>query len=400
MHKEARIVSYFMHLNHLGVYPPVIPAVPASKEAEKVRLPSPVTPITSPTQCKNFDNPMLRNPLLMLSQWLLHARPQTIPRVFEKASAFEALKDEERIWLQNRAYSTLGPEDILQCIQGTRSVPNVFITWEKQVVSSEYGAYKVLAQTPVARCFSLSVPSEEALNALKKCGPICELGAGTGYWAALLRARGVDVVAYDIQPPRPPSDKEPDPGPVLSAYGEKVQRKEKKVTTPRNRTSNLKEKKMGKVGNGLTVDIKPRVIKPYNLHCGQHVFAPVLAGDGIEIAGTDMATERALLLVWPYNKSGTERTGLTMAEVSGRLEAWDAHALANYRGRLVCLVGELDKRPNARKGHSRSKSNSFSSSFQTALYRDFELKHSVRLPPLVLGSFDELTIWKRKTWNS
>ena len=28
-----------------------------------------------------------------------------------------------------------------------------------------------------------------------------EIGAGTGYWAATLRRRGVDVLAYDLNPP-------------------------------------------------------------------------------------------------------------------------------------------------------------------------------------------------------
>ena len=28
-----------------------------------------------------------------------------------------------------------------------------------------------------------------------------EVGAGTGYWAATLRRRGVDVLAYDLIPP-------------------------------------------------------------------------------------------------------------------------------------------------------------------------------------------------------
>ncbi len=37
--------------------------------------------------------------------------------------------------------------------------------------------------------------------------PIVELGAGTGYWACLLRRRGVDCVAYDLAPP----DRMPNP---------------------------------------------------------------------------------------------------------------------------------------------------------------------------------------------
>src|SRR5262249_5941606 len=39
-----------------------------------------------------------------------------------------------------------------------------------------------------------------ALHAVAGVGPIVEMGAGTGYWTALLRRRGVDVVAYDRAP--------------------------------------------------------------------------------------------------------------------------------------------------------------------------------------------------------
>lgn len=45
--------------------------------------------------------------------------------------------------------------------------------------------------------YAHAVPTEEALAFLKSLGPVVEVGAGTGYWAALLRARGVQVDAYD-----------------------------------------------------------------------------------------------------------------------------------------------------------------------------------------------------------
>jgi tetratricopeptide (TPR) repeat protein len=48
--------------------------------------------------------------------------------------------------------------------------------------------------------YAWGIPNEEALDAIRAQGPIVEIGAGTGYWAALLRARGADVVAYDYQP--------------------------------------------------------------------------------------------------------------------------------------------------------------------------------------------------------
>ena len=40
-----------------------------------------------------------------------------------------------------------------------------------------------------------------ALALLAARAPLVEVGAGTGYWAAALRRRGVDVLAYDLNPP-------------------------------------------------------------------------------------------------------------------------------------------------------------------------------------------------------
>jgi hypothetical protein len=53
----------------------------------------------------------------------------------------------------------------------------------------------------LASLFSWAIPSEPALAVLAKYAPLVECGAGMGYWAALLRARGVDALAYDIAPP-------------------------------------------------------------------------------------------------------------------------------------------------------------------------------------------------------
>lgn len=48
--------------------------------------------------------------------------------------------------------------------------------------------------------FAFAIPCPEALDAIAAWGPIVEMGAGTGYWAHLLRKRGVDVIAYDRAP--------------------------------------------------------------------------------------------------------------------------------------------------------------------------------------------------------
>jgi len=65
-------------------------------------------------------------------------------------------------------------------------------------VSPGWSAYFHLVQLPLQCLFSSQVPSEAALAAISEHGPIIEIGAGSGYWAALLRARGVDVLAYDV----------------------------------------------------------------------------------------------------------------------------------------------------------------------------------------------------------
>ena len=53
-----------------------------------------------------------------------------------------------------------------------------------------------------ASMYAFATPSPAALDAVVRLRrPIVEVGAGTGYWAALLRARGASVTAYDAEPP-------------------------------------------------------------------------------------------------------------------------------------------------------------------------------------------------------
>jgi hypothetical protein len=52
----------------------------------------------------------------------------------------------------------------------------------------------------LCRKYSWAIPNEKALKTIEDLGPIVEIGAGSGYWAALLRARGTDVVAFDKYP--------------------------------------------------------------------------------------------------------------------------------------------------------------------------------------------------------
>ena len=61
--------------------------------------------------------------------------------------------------------------------------------------------YQNLIVLPLRRCISHSVPSAQVLKSLAKLGPMIEVGAGSGYWCAMLAERRVDIVAYDLEPP-------------------------------------------------------------------------------------------------------------------------------------------------------------------------------------------------------
>jgi hypothetical protein len=49
--------------------------------------------------------------------------------------------------------------------------------------------------------YAWSIPTQTAIDMIVACGPIVEIGAGTGYWARMISEAGGDVVAYDAAPP-------------------------------------------------------------------------------------------------------------------------------------------------------------------------------------------------------
>lgn len=54
-----------------------------------------------------------------------------------------------------------------------------------------------LARRVFVRRYGFSIPCSEVMGVLSRMGPLVELGAGSGYWSALLRNAGLDVVATD-----------------------------------------------------------------------------------------------------------------------------------------------------------------------------------------------------------
>lgn len=54
-----------------------------------------------------------------------------------------------------------------------------------------------LLRSRVIARFGFAIPCREAIQAAVAAGPLVELGAGTGYWSALIRNAGGDVLACD-----------------------------------------------------------------------------------------------------------------------------------------------------------------------------------------------------------
>jgi hypothetical protein len=55
----------------------------------------------------------------------------------------------------------------------------------------------------IAGHYAWAVPTDEAIFAIRKCtAHVVEIGAGSGYWAWMMRQAGIDVAAFDNGPPR------------------------------------------------------------------------------------------------------------------------------------------------------------------------------------------------------
>jgi hypothetical protein len=85
----------------------------------------------------------------------------------------------------------------------------LFAAWLATAGAAPRGQFRVgtfgefMLRTKLARRYAFAVPSPDALACIARYGPILQIGAGTGYWALLLRRDyGVDIRAYDARPPR------------------------------------------------------------------------------------------------------------------------------------------------------------------------------------------------------
>ena len=183
--------------------------------------------------------------------------------------------------------------------------------------------------------WSYAIPTEEALRTIAKHAPIVELAAGNGHWAAALRRRAIDSLAYDT---RCWSD----------SFGG-----------------------AGGAGAGNA--------EPGAQLMGEREKDVVVEG-GPESGGRH--SDRALLLVWPdYHGRGT----------------YASQCLRAYKGETLLLVGEWCGHTfgsTASAAGCDEEGQAFSPAFQREVEARFELVEQVRLPswPCTL---DALRVWKR-----
>jgi hypothetical protein len=72
---------------------------------------------------------------------------------------------------------------------------------DEEWLAGHFRAYQ--ARRRLVHRYAFAVPSPEALALVAQSSPLIQIGAGTGYWAWLLRRDyGADILPYDIHPPR------------------------------------------------------------------------------------------------------------------------------------------------------------------------------------------------------
>ena len=275
------------------------------------------------------------SPMVLDCNWLeqIHARLSAlVPDAVWKLYQDDALSSEELLILSSldsRKEAALPPVMVAHRQRGR--LPIAMVTLSKLVLQ------------PLSHVASFAIPNDAALAAISACAPLIECGAGTGYWTALLQHHGVDVLAYDSQPP----------------------------SIAHN--------------NGFF----------------HGTYADVQRGDGRclfdEEGGRELAA-RALLLIWPNNPDAYDNPECRSSHAAALPPVWDADCLASYvraGGSTVIFVGEREEQVQVLTGAAPECGSSASRRFQTLLVEHFELTSCVTIPTWTFNA-DDLTVWKRR----
>ncbi len=197
---------------------------------------------------------------------------------------------------------------------------------------------------PLQRTFSYAIPNEEAVKEIVSHAPrIVEMGAGTGYWSAMLNRNGADVIAFDAHP-------------------------------------------------GSEQD---------NIYVGKQMYYPVQEGvdSTVFVENNSDMIDRALLLVWPNNPDDVDNPHVRVEGETMLPPIWDIDCLKRYfdlGGQTVIYVGEReDKIPLTSYATGPDCGFCGSRKFQQFLSEHFELKAVIECRKWWMKE-DDVTVWKRK----
>ena len=248
--------------------------------------------------------------------------------------------------------------------------------------------YASLVVAPTRRAFSWAVPTREALAAVERHsgGHLLEMGAGTGLWTALLRARGVieRVDAVDVAPcdgadinghhavfstenvaaalANPPPF-----ATVRVGTPEDARSWERTASSSDVSSNDDKNERGSERGSASTVPRRP---------------------SEFESESEPLAAPRALLLCWP------PREERKRADVPAAVSLMARRALARFRGDAVLYVGEAPE-PDGDEAPRNARGATAGPAFHAELLAGWRRVESVPLPRWP-GAADSLTVWRRR----
>ena len=240
--------------------------------------------------------------------------------------------------------------------------------------------YASLVVAPTRRAFSWAVPTREALAAVERHsgGHLLEMGAGTGLWTALLRARGsierIDAV-----------DVAPCDGANINGHHAVFSRT---LANPPPfatvRVGIAHENARSWRRTGLSIDDPSSNDKNERGSASTGVRPSEFES---ESESEPREQPRALLLCWPPR----EEPG---ADVPAEVSLMARSALARFRGDAVLYVGEAPE-PDGDEASRNACGATAGPAFHAELLAGWRRVESVPLPRWP-GAADSLTVWRRR----
>jgi hypothetical protein len=294
--------------------------------------------------------------------WLfeLHTRvlrlvPSSLLKLYDAPNGGTITRDEKMLLFALHGISSSGDyDDNDQLVD--RKMFDILIQYRARgYIVSAMRDLDHLVTRPIQLGIGFAVPNQVALQTIANlAGPVIQMGAGAGYWAALLQQNGIDVVAYDINPPKGPS--------AALAEGER-----------------------GEGGQNAFFDVS--------------YFDSIREGSCTNVFARNrtLAKERTLLMIWPNDPDPTDNPQFcTDTDCSGSQAVWDADCLLAFLaagGKRVAYVGERERHISIHVMDGADCGISSSRRFQRLLEQNFRMVTSVEIPQWWLNE-DDLTVWE------